>query len=179
MNELLNIVQQTIKFYIQNKKVPTVEQLEIGNLGVLNQKGCIFITLYKNGEIRGSAGNVKEIEQSIIHETIKSTIDAISNDKRFTPVLENEIKDLKVRIDYIKERNVISEGKINTLDPLKSGVITISKDYDSLAVILPNISPKLLTGEDFKDILESKMKKEFDEKNYYVYEIKTDVVTNY
>lgn len=179
MNELLNIAIQTINFFIKNKKIPTVEQLEISNLWVLNQKWCIFVTLYKNWEIRWSAWNIKEVEQSIIHETIKSTIDAISNDKRFSPVLENESQDLKIRIDYIKERNVIADWKINTLDPLKSWVIVIDKEYDSIAVILPNISPKLLTWEDFSPIIEAKLKKDFDEKNCYVYEIKTDVVTNY
>lgn len=179
MNELINIVQQTINFYIKNKKIPTIEQIEVWNLWMMNQKWCVFVTLYKKWEIRWSAWNIKEIEPNIIDETIKSTVDAISNDKRFTPVLESEINELKIRLDYIKERNVIWEWKLNTLDPLKSWVIVIDKEYDSIAVVLPNISPKLLTWEDFSPIIEAKLNKDFVEKNCYVYEIKTDVVTNY
>lgn len=179
MNELLNIVLQTINYYLEHKKIPTSEQLEIWNLWLLKQKWCVFVTLYKKWEIRGSAWNIKEIEPSIIEETIKSTIDAISNDKRFTPLLLAEVKELKIRVDYIKERKPLTQWIINTIDPLQSWIVVINKDYDSLAVILPNISPKLMTWEDFKIFLEAKLNNKFDENDYYIYEIKTDILTNY
>jgi hypothetical protein len=55
----------------------------------------------------------------------------------------------------------------------------MSKDYSSIWIVLPNISSKLLTWEDFIPILEAKMNKTFNEKDCYLYDIKTDVFTNY
>ena len=65
------------------------------------------------------------------------------------------------------------------MDPVKSWVLAMSKDYTWIWFILPNISSKLLTWEDFIPILEAKMNKPFSEKDCYLYEIKTDVFTNY
>ncbi len=135
--------------------------------------------MYKNWEIRWAAWNVKEIEANIVLETIKNTIEAISNDKRFSPFVATDAKDLKIRIDYISKRDLLNEWKIYTIDPIKSWIIAMSKDYNSIWIILPNISSKLLTWEDFIPILEAKMNKKFSEKDCYLYEIKTDVYTNY
>jgi len=138
------------------------------------------VTLYKNGEVRGAGGNVKEIEKNIVEETIKNTIEALVLDKRFSPVTMDEVKDIKIRIDLIKERHILEEGKILALDPVKSGIICIKKDYDKLAVILPNISPRLLTGSDFIPVLKEKMQeKDFAEKDYIIYEITTQSMTNF
>jgi AMMECR1 domain-containing protein len=135
--------------------------------------------LYKNWEIRWWAWNVKEIEPNIVSETIKNTIEAITNDKRFTPFTTEDVKDLRIRIDYISKRELQQEWRMYTIDPVKSGVIAMSKDYNSIWIVLPNISSKLLTWEDFIPILEAKMNKKFNEKDCYLYEIKTDVYTNY
>ncbi|MFA5917540.1 MAG: AMMECR1 domain-containing protein [Candidatus Gracilibacteria bacterium] len=179
MKELTEISLKTIDFYLKNKKEPTEQDLQIKDSSLLTKKGCLFITLYKNGEIRGGAGNVKEIEPNIVSETIKNTIEAITNDKRFTPFTTEDVKDLRIRIDYISKRELQQEGRMYTIDPVKSGVIAMSKDYNSIGIVLPNISSKLLTGEDFIPILEAKMNKKFNEKDCYLYEIKTDVYTNY
>ena len=49
-----------------------------------------------------------------------------------------------------------------------------------MACILPNINPKLISGEDFLNVLKQKLEeKSFDEKDYILYEIKTEIFTNY
>lgn len=179
MKELTEISLKTIDFYLKNKKEPTEQDLQIKDSSLLTKKGCLFITLYKNWEIRWWAWNVKEIEPNIVSETIKNTIEAITNDKRFTPFTTEDVKDLRIRIDYISKRELQQEWRMYTIDPVKSGVIAMSKDYNSIWIVLPNISSKLLTWEDFIPILEAKMNKKFNEKDCYLYEIKTDVYTNY
>jgi AMMECR1 domain-containing protein len=52
MMPMLEIVQQTIDFYTKYLKTPDIKELKIENPSLLNQKGSIFVTLYKNGEIR-------------------------------------------------------------------------------------------------------------------------------
>lgn len=179
MKELLEISIKTAEFFLKNNKEPKEQDLQIKDKTLLTKKWCIFVTFYKNWEIRWSAWNVKEIEQNIIEETIKSSLNAMNNDKRFPPFTEDDLKDLRVRIDYIKSRDLLQDWKIYTLDPVKSWILAMSKDYGSIWIILPNVSSKLLTGEDFIPILEAKMNKSFSEKDCYLYEIKTDVFTNY
>lgn len=179
MKELVDIAFKVLDFYLKNKKEPRETEIEIKDKSLLKQKWCIFVTFYKNWEVRWSAWNVKEIEANIVTETIKSTISAISQDNRFSNFQESDLKDLRLRIDFIKSRDLLNDWKINLLDPVKSWVLVISKEYPILWVILPNISSKLITGDDFIPILEAKMWKPFVYNDCYVYEIKTDVYTNY
>lgn len=179
MKELVDITLKIVEYFIKNKKEPTESEIDIKDKTLLKQKWCIFVTFYRNWEIRWSAWNVKEIEANIVSETIKNTISAISQDKRFGVFEESDLKDLRIRLDYIKSRDLIADWKIYNLDPIKSGVLVMDKQYTSLGVVLPNISSKLITWDDFIPILESKMWKTFSEKDNYIYEIKTDVFTNY
>ncbi len=178
MKEILEISQKTIDFYLKNKIIPKESDLKIKDKILLWKKWCIFVTIYKNWLIRWSAWSVKELEENIVMETVKSTIDAISNDKRFKNLTQEEFKDTKIRVDYIKKRDLLQNWKINDLDPQKSWIIVICKDYSALAVILPWISKKLLTWSDFIPVIEEKIKKDFKENENYIYEIKTDIFTN-
>jgi len=177
---MIDIVSQTIKYYFQYFKEPSVEDLSITDKSTLEHNGCVFITLYKNGEVRWSAGNMKEIEKNIVWELIKNTLHALTKDSRFEPVKMDEVKDLKIRIDLIRERHILKEGEIHSIDPVKSGIICIKRDYEKLAVILPNINPRLLTWEDFFPYLEAKLdEKEIKESDYILYSFTTTMVSNF
>jgi len=87
---------------------------------------------------------------------------------------------ISIRLDVFNERKVIDMKTLKSLDPVKNGVIAIRRDYEKLAVILPNISPSLLSGEDFLLVLKEKLGGEsVDEKNFILYAIETDTETNY
>lgn len=174
---MLELVAQILDFYLKYLKEPQISDLKITNESLLTTRGACFVTFYKNGEVRGSAGNIKEVEINLATELIKNTIAAIQ-DSRFEKLKLDEAKDLTIRIDTIVERKVLPLGKIAEIDPVKSGIIAIKREYDKLAVILPNISPKLLTWADFPAFLEAKLWEPFDEKNYIVYEITTTVESN-
>ena len=80
----------------------------------------------------------------------------------------------------IKNRKVLNEWELNKLDPAKSWIIVIKKDYTKMAAILPNINPTLFNWEDFIPVLQEKMaEKKFDEKDYIVYEIETERSINF
>ncbi|MDD3794179.1 MAG: AMMECR1 domain-containing protein [Candidatus Gracilibacteria bacterium] len=177
---MLEIVKQIIDFYIKNQKFPKIYDLNIENSSLLNEKLSCFVTFYYKGEIRGSAGNIKEIKDNGINEIIENTITALTKDSRFKPITPNEAYDLKIRIDKINNREMLKDKSIKTIDPTISGIITIKKDYSKMACILPNINPKLLTGEDFIPILKEKLsERSFKEDDYIIYEIKTIVETSY
>jgi AMMECR1 domain-containing protein len=77
---------------------------------------------------------------------IENTVFALSKDSRFEPIELKEIQDLKIRLDIIQSKTVLAEGKnIKDIDPTKSGILAIKKDYEKIALILSNIHPVLIT----------------------------------
>lgn len=177
---MIEIVKQVIDFYLRNGRKPKIEELQIADLSLLEEQGCVFITLYYKGEVRGSAGNIKEIEASLVWEIIENTMQAISWDSRFSPISPKEGTEAKIRIDRIVKRDLLQDQTLNSIDPATSGVIAIKWDYSTMACVLPNINPKLLNGEDFISVLKNKTKDtNFAEKNYIIYQIKTEVQTSF
>ena len=177
---MIQIVQQTIEFYLKYLKIPNLSDIKIEDKLLLEKKWSLFITIYKNWEIRWSAWNIKEIKSNIAEELIENTIKSISKDSRFSPIKLDELNSLKIRIDSIINRKVLNNWELTKLDPVKSWILVIKKDYEKMAAILPNISPTLLTWDDFIPVLKEKLiEKEFDEKNYIMYEIETKTYNNF
>lgn len=177
---MIDVVLQTIAFYFKYLKTPTVSDIHVEDPQLLVTKGSVFVTLYKNGDIRGASGNIKEIQSTLAGELIENTITALSADTRFEKVKQDEVQSLKVRIDLITTREVLKEWDFKIIDPTKNGVLVIKKDYSNMAMILPNIHPKLFVAEDFIPVLKEKLKtKNFEENDYIVYKITTQSVNNF
>ena len=174
---MLNIAKETIEFYTKNWKTPTIKDVNFDDASLLEKQGSVFVTIYQNWEIRGSAWNIKEIKSSLAGEIIENTIEAISKDFRFKSIKQNEIFNLKIRIDLIKNRKILKDNEIKKLDPVKYWVLVIKKDYDKMVMILPNINPKLLSWEDFIPVLKEKLQeKKFEENKYIIYSIETEII---
>jgi hypothetical protein len=113
------IVEKTLRFYFEKMRAPEISELLLDDTSLQDERACYFITLYLNGEVHGSAGNVKEIEANSIKEIIQNTISAVSKDKRFPPLTLEESEKLGFRIDKITGRNIIPSIDISKLDPVK------------------------------------------------------------
>ena len=176
---MIDIAQDVLKYYLTYQKAPATSDIEIQDETLLEQSGTIFITLYKKGNIIGSAGNIKEIKASVIHEITENTISAC-NDERFTKPKLDEIQDIQIRIDEISDRFVLGEWELNNIDPTTHGVIVLQKDYSKMAVILPNIDPKLITGEDMIPVISAKLGQEkWSPSDSIIYKIDTKQTTNF
>ena len=185
---MINIAKQTVDFFIQKMRVPKIEELQNISPELLATKWSCFVTIFLNWEVRGSAGNIKEIKNSLAEEIIENTIEAISKDSRFEKLTSTESKNIKIRIDLITNRKVLArtdeeaKAKIETIskiDPVKKGIIVIKKDYTKTTTILPNIDTKLISWKDYNWILSAKLNEPFDENKYIIYEIETKVESDY
>ena len=180
---MIDIINQIIKYYLQYKKSPTVNDLQIEDITLMDpQQKSLFVTVYKNWEIRGSAGTAMNLNKiPLITLLIDSTVNAISKDSRFTALELKEIEDIKVRLDVIQSKTVLTEwSTLKNIDPTKSGILAIKKDYEKIAFILPNIHPVLITWDDYNDVLKAKLDDiDFKEENYLLYEIITDQKNNF
>ena len=177
---MLDIVKQTMDFYTKYLKAPSINDIKIDDTSLMENKWSVFVTIYKKWEIRWWAGNIKELKSSLVLEIIENTIEAISQDSRFSPVKLDEVKDIKIRVDLITSRKILKESEVLSIDPVKNGVLVIKKDYSSTALILPNINPLLLTWEDLIPVLEEKLQlKKLKEKDFIMYSIETKTVNNF
>lgn len=174
---MIDLVLQIIKFYLENNKKPTKNDLIISNKELLESRWNIFITIYKNADIVWNAWNVVEIENDLVSEIIENTIWALE-DNRFPKLEINDIDKIKIKVDVIKNRKLLN-WKIDDLNPVKVGILAIKKDYEKLAIILPNISSKLTTWKDFVKVLGKKLNEDFKEEDYIVYELETESLSNY
>ncbi len=174
---MIDIVLQIIKHYLDFWQKPTKNDISIKDENLLNSRWNIFVTIYKNGEIVWNSGNVVEIENDLVNELIENTIWALE-DKRFPNLDSDDLNKIKLRIDIIKNRKIFW-SKIEEFNPIKFWILAIKKDYEKLAVILPNISPTLTSPKDCVQVLSKKLNEEFNIENYIVYELETESVTNY
>ncbi len=175
---MLDIVSQVIKYFLEHRKIPTKNELIIKDNSLLEKKGNIFVTIYKNGNIVWNSGNIVEIENDLVNELIKNTIYALW-DQRFPDLELTDREKIKIRIDIIKNRLLLNNKKISELNPMKSWVLVIKKDYNKLSVILPNISSTLTSWKEFYEILSKKLEEDFKEENYIIYEIETDILSDF
>lgn len=137
----IKLAEAAIYEYVMNKKkVQIPEDLPEE---MLAEKAGTFVTLKKDGDLRGCIGTLGPVRDSIAEEIIGNAISAASRDPRFPEVKPDELEDLVVSVDVLKEPEEIES--IHQLDTEKYGVIVIS-GYRK-GVLLPNIegidSPEL------------------------------------
>lgn len=177
---MLSIVKQTIDHFVNTWKKISIIDINIDDKSMINEKASIFVTIYYKWEVRWSAWNINPLKDNLMEELIENTFEAISKDSRFSPISLKESLDLKIRIDKIQSKDLLKDKSISSIDPTKSWVIVIKNSYDKISCILPNINPKLISWDDFIPVLKEKLwEKLFDENKYFIYEIKTEVFTNY
>lgn len=175
---MLDIVKQTLDYYLKNNIAPNEYQIEVSDQRVLNEKWMIFITLYKNWEITWSSWNIVEIGKNVFEEIVSNTIEALK-DVRFEMLKIEDLPNVKTRIDIVRNRVLLDENAFKSIDPLKYWIIAIKKDYLKLAIILPNISNSMNSLDDIKYVLSKKLDEEFKFENYIVYSLETEVLTDF
>jgi len=85
------------------------------------RKAGVFVSIHKEGNLRGCIGTIEPTKQSISEEIISNDISAATNDPRFSPVSPSELKLLDYSVDILSEPVAVED--LSTLDPKKYGVI--------------------------------------------------------
>ena len=124
---------------------------------VLNQKGSCFITLEKEGQLRGCIGSIIPY-RSLINDLLHNAFASAYNDPRFKPVLSNGIKNLQIKISLLSipiEISFSDEGDLlDKIVPFEDGIIISDKNYR--AVYLPSVWEQLPDKKTFLTSLKRK-----------------------
>ncbi len=132
---LLKIARETLETYIKERKLPDVNNGKYTFTQKLKEKRGVFVTLNKNGSLRGCIGHILPREP-LFKAVMKNTINSSTNDMRFTPVSEDELSDLEIDISVLSPiRKITGPEKFI---PGKHGIII--RMLGSGAVFLPQVA---------------------------------------
>jgi len=80
-----------------------------------------FVSLHKNGQLRGCIGTIEPRMPSVAEEVIANSIHAATRDPRFPPVRPEELDELEISVDILSDAEPIESTA--QLDPTRYGVI--------------------------------------------------------
>ena len=102
---------------------------------MLDNKAGVFVSIKKDGQLRGCIGTIAATRKNIAEEIIYNAISAGVKDPRFIPVDESELEDLVYSVDVLKEPEPVRS--IDELDARRYGVIVRSGRRSGL--LLPDL----------------------------------------
>ncbi len=120
------------EYVLSGNKIAVPKEIEEE---LLNRRAGCFVSLKKNGMLRGCIGTIAPTKQSLAEEIIENAISAAVNDPRFDPIEPEELDYLVYSVDVLGETEKISSHK--ELDVKRYGVI-VTKGYKR-GLLLPNL----------------------------------------
>lgn len=136
----VKLARESLEHYIIEGKyidIPNYVTEEMLN----NQRG-VFVSLKKDGELRGCIGTVSPVTNNCAEEIIRNAVEAGERDPRFFPVDEEELSELVYSVDVLMPAEPAS---IEDLDVKKYGVIVRSGTRAGL--LLPDLEGVDTTNE--------------------------------
>ena len=118
--------------------IQTGEELSIPNglpKEMLSKQAGVFVSLHKNGRLRGCIGTISPTTKSVAKEIIQNAISAGLSDNRFDQVAESELPYIDYKVDVLSAPESISDA--SELDVSRFGVIVTSGYKRGL--LLPNL----------------------------------------
>ncbi len=143
--QLLKIARDTLKAHLSGEKfsLPNIKD------PVLEEKRGVFVTLKKNGNLRGCIGYIEPVEP-LAKAVSAMAIQSATRDPRFSPIVYEELEEIKIEISVLTVPQRIKNPEEIILG--RDGVI-VKKGW-AQGVFLPQVAEE--TGwskEEFLDNL--------------------------
>ena len=94
--KLLKIARETLEYYLSKKELPEIKE----NDPVFKEKRGVFVTLKKNGHLRGCIGYIYPVAP-LVEAVRRMAIESATGDPRFSPVSFDELKDIEIEISVL------------------------------------------------------------------------------
>ena len=118
----VRLARESAEYFVKNgreMKLPSWVPEEL-----LRARAGAFVSVHKFGALRGCIGTIAATKENLALEIIHNAVSAVSEDPRFEPVSEDELKYLDINVDVLGEAEKISSP--DQLDVKKYGVIVQS-----------------------------------------------------
>lgn len=145
---LLQLARNTIQKYLVTNKMP---EINLDNLDpVLTENRATFVTLTKNGDLRGCIGSLVP-HRPLAQDVAGNAVNAAIGDPRFPPLTSDELPEIKIEISVLSIPQKLeysdSEDLLNKLQPNQDGVIL--SDGSASATYLPQVWEQLSDKKEF------------------------------
>ncbi len=163
----VSLARASIESFVKEEKVITAEETLPKEM--LQEKAGAFVSIHKDGKLRGCIGTTAPIQKNLAEEIIGNAIAASTRDPRFLPITERELDSLEIKVDVLTAPEEISSEA--ELDPKRYGVIVRQKDKQGL--LLPDLEG-VDTVELQLEIAKEKAGIEKDAKNIVLYRFEVE-----
>jgi AmmeMemoRadiSam system protein A len=127
------LARQSLEHYVRNGKV--LDRPSGLPDDLLKNAAGVFVSLKKDGRLRGCIGTISAVTECIADEIIGNAVESGAQDPRFPPVEEVELPDLVYSVDVLGKPEPITDK--SELDPIRYGVIVSYGGRRGL--LLPNL----------------------------------------
>lgn len=134
-NSFVILARKAIEEYVKNGTADIKKILPHPLPDKLNKKTGAFVSIKKDGQLRGCIGTIQAVRDNLGEEIVSNAISAASRDPRFPAVQEKELTQLDISVDVLGEPEKVQDLK--ELDPRKYGVI-VKKGFQQ-SVLLPDL----------------------------------------
>lgn len=129
--ELLTIARKTIVDYVTNRNIPTTVT---ASPGLSLHSGC-FVTIKKNGELRGCIGNFVS-SQPLYLLVQEMAVSAATRDPRFYPMKVDDLADFTLDISVLSPLE--KAASVDEIQVGKHGIYIVKGSY--CGVLLPQVA---------------------------------------
>jgi AmmeMemoRadiSam system protein A/AmmeMemoRadiSam system protein B len=126
------LARQTVEMYVKTGKTPKIPSKLPDEMA---EKAGVFVSLKKNGELRGCIGTFEPTTANVATEILQNAVSAAVHDPRFYPVEESELPEIEYSVDILTKPVVVKD--ISNLDAKRYGVIIESGMQKGL--LLPDL----------------------------------------
>jgi AmmeMemoRadiSam system protein A len=140
MHPLVSLSKKAVETFIKEGRIISLEPGDLPE-EFLNRRAGTFVTIEKNGELRGCIGTYLPTKENIGKEIVYNAIAAATQDYRFYPIQKEELPYLSYTVYILSEPELVKE--IKELNPKKFGIIVKTR---------PIFSSKNLGGQ-AKDVI--------------------------
>lgn len=132
-NPYVKLARENLTKYVENRHVISSLPDYVTEEMQQNRRG-VFVTLHKNGELRGCIGTIFPVTESIVQEIIRNSIEAGIYDPRFPSVTIDELEKIEFSVDVLSKPERTTK---ENLDPKKYGIIITANGKSG--VLLPDL----------------------------------------
>ena len=134
---LLRLARGTVEAWVRDHRRPTPEELGVSLDPRLRADSGVFVTLKKEGRLRGCIGNIPPTRR-LFQGVLDNAVNASTRDRRFPPVTPQELTDIEIEISVLTPPTRV-EGPWDVI--LGRHGVWIEKEGRS-AVYLPQVAPE-------------------------------------